>query len=156
LCVLLYAYVDWFALEVLEGEAEARGVGVSSVRVLEVREQALELVDYIVINLDYSAITVLMSHHVGLSAIISHEDSIPELRRHVELLNHGIHVAYAARVAYAHIALVGLDLTSRSEAELRTLWGLYEECLEALPEQGPVQRGFVGEYLQEQPVCEPP
>jgi hypothetical protein len=54
--------------------------------------------------------------------VVGHEDSVPELRSHVKLLQHGIHVANGAQVTDAYEALGTAHVLGGHVVPLRNSW----------------------------------
>ena len=79
--------------------AEAEGVVVFLDAVAEIGEHGLQLVQHIVVA------QLVLGHlsHLSGQTVIRQEHGLPKHGYHVELLQHGVHVADAARVADAHI-----------------------------------------------------
>lgn len=119
LCILLDGYIDWFALVVLEGETEPEWVVIGSIGELQVGEQLLELVDDVIINQSIDTVPSFVRLQILHLAIAGHQDRVPERRCHVELLYHGVHVAYATQVLDADVTVIRFDLIGGLEAQLR-------------------------------------
>ena len=130
LCILLDGYIDWFALVVLEGETESEWVIIGSIGELQVGEQLLELVDDVIINQSIDTVPSFVSSQNLHLAITGHQDRVPESRCHVELLDHGVHVAYATQVLDADIPVIRFDLVGGLEAQLRGCRDLIQHLLQ--------------------------
>lgn len=72
------------------------------------------MVQHIVIYLSSRGIFVRNSGHFRFFLVISHEQAVPEGLGHVELLQHGIHVANTAQVANTYVIVLGTALGTAS------------------------------------------
>ena len=97
--VLLDQHVNRCARKVLEGEAEFVGVLVYAVAEFEEAEHALELVQHVVVHH-----ALILFDQIWLLQVVCGHDCVAEGGGHEELLQHRIHLAYAAQIADAGVA----------------------------------------------------
>lgn len=99
--ILLPADVNRVTFEILEGETEVLRVVLLLFSELEVGEHRLELMQEVVVE-----VVAAVVHEVLWHAVFRHENEVAEWYGEEELLKHRDHVADAAQVAKAGVAVL--------------------------------------------------
>jgi hypothetical protein len=103
--VLLYGHINRIAVDILKGKAEIVGVELLSFGEFEIGEHILELVQHVIVDLFEAALD-----EVRRLPVISHQQQVSEWTGHVELLDHGDHVADAPKVTNPCVPQFGAHL----------------------------------------------
>lgn len=101
--VTLDAHVGWLSRQILVRETEVEGVSCASLTQFQEAKQALELAKYVIIHF-----SLLVSFNVFWCGVDRAEKLIAEGRDHVELLEHGYHVADVAEVVDTRVLVTSL------------------------------------------------
>jgi hypothetical protein len=103
--VLLYGHINRITVNILKGKAEIVGVELLSFGEFEIGEHILELMQHVIVDLFEAALD-----EVRRLPVISHQQQVSEWTGHVELLDHGDHVADAAKVTNPCVPQFGAHL----------------------------------------------
>ena len=101
----MFSRVGWISLKVLEGETELIWVKVHSFADLQVGEDLLHLMEWVVVDL-----LTLVLLDVLFNSIINRKQLVSESRYVEELLHDRVHVADATQVAESDELLVAVGL----------------------------------------------
>lgn len=146
--ILLDGHIHWLSGVVLEGETELVRIVVRSIRIIKVGKQSLKLVNHVVVDQLFITISPLVEDFVLWLIVVCHQDSVPECWSHVELLDHGVHVANASQILYADIPLVGFGFAWWAMTHRTRQWDQLKYFNDTVPDHLRVDVGIQSNQLE--------